>query len=190
MSKYQAELYRFFTSEENFDAACDVVEQFTSVKEMLVVDFWKEVANRFKQEMANYPGWKIFLDDNIDSRYSKFCLYRDEFCNTPGRAELSICIEQLSGAPYYGVWLNNQFKTTQAAFVRTYLGEIKEGWKSNGLDSHWPMFYSANIDFNNMSDVRRLQPSKRIELIDELLRKVVELFVMVKERLEHIFLPV
>ncbi|WP_315820593.1 hypothetical protein [Paraflavitalea speifideaquila] len=131
-----------------------------------------------------------FLDKNIDSRYSKLCLYRDEFCGSPDHAELSICIEQLSGAPYYGVWLNNQFRTTRADLVRAYISEIREGWKSNGLDSHWPLWDHTGINFNNMADVRRLQSSKRIELINELLKWVMELFVMVKERLEHIFLPV
>ncbi len=79
MNKYQTELYQFFTSEENFDAACDVVEQFASVKDILFAEFWNEVAGQFRQRMATYPGWKVFWIKTLIAGIQSFVYIETSF---------------------------------------------------------------------------------------------------------------
>lgn len=188
MNNFQTELYNFFSTDDNFDVACDVVEHFTTIKKQMTKEFWQDVRNQIKHEMSQFTGWKVYIADDVFMKDSKLCVYRDEFCKEKDVADLSICIEKLGSDPHYGIWVNVHRKDEEMKRIRAELITRKRDWRSDGQDSFWPVWKHTTMDFDLMQTVRQLQPEKRKELVSQMVEKFMELFNFIKADLENMFL--
>lgn len=188
MNNFQKELYNFFSTDDNFEAACDVVEHFSTVKKQMIIEFWQEVYNQIKLEMEKFPGWKVYMEKDIFIKDSQLCVYRNEFCKEKDWADLGIAIEKLATDPHYGIWVNCNRKDEELKKVRAELITKKRDWLSDGQDNYWPIWKHTTLDFDIMDTIRQLQPEKRKELVSQMIERFMELFNFIKDDLENMFL--
>ena len=191
MSKKQDKMYEFITSPENFEAACDLVDEFPNVKQRLRKEFWLKVRDALKEELLRFEGWRIW--DNINDAYNPaIAIYRDEFCfEKPGEAKVAIRIEHLNDVPWYGLFVNRQWinfdfndiwtQATELKLPEFKIGEIKGWW--------WPLYNKLPYDFNSSKDIQKLIPPERDGLQKEIVSAMMNAMDKLAAFTESYFIP-
>lgn len=186
MNKYQNELFQFFISNDNFSVACDLVEHFGPLKKELMQQFWTIVAEKLKNKIDEQAGWKIYADKDFNAANARICAYKDQFCRVKDVADISISISNLTSNSHCGIWADLKHKDEKFIALRNNLYENRLNYRSDGKDSWWPVWQLTGIDFNNMDDVRKLDPSLRDEMVNTVVNSFMNFFEPMKLNLQQL----
>jgi len=166
MTKYQEEFYKFVVDPENFDAICDMVDNFADVREKLIYDFWTDVKIRCEELLTSNRGWKVYISE-FDGPDPEITLYREEFYtkDTHEECEFSISIGASSSVGIYGLW----FCPEPIIFNKDKLLKIAKenkiiGWK---YGSNFPYYKYFPEDFSELSSLKKIHPNNRNSLVQQ-----------------------
>ncbi len=176
MIKYEDEMYKFVTSSENFEAVCDLTDQFQIVKQRLRQDFWKEVKTSLQPEIERFNGWKIWMHDELNSN-SALILYRDEFCyDKVDDAKATIRMDNLMDVPAFGLWINREWegfdindiwlKSKPFQSPSFKVGNINGWW--------WPLYNTLPYNFTLTKDIKKITPGNREWVVKEVVAVLVK----------------
>lgn len=165
MTKYQQEFYKFVIAPKNFEAICDIVENFEGVQEKLIYDFWVDVKSKCEDLLKGNKGWKVYLSELSDLEDTELTVYRDEFYPNTMKDlwEFAITVGASSTQGIYGLWLYQ----TPNTFIKERLLKIAKenkiaGWK---YGSNFPFYKVFPEDFSELSSLKKIHPDNRYSLV-------------------------
>jgi len=181
MNEYKREMFQFLTQRENFETMAEIVDQYESVAETLVAEFWMIVKDTCIRKLneSSLDDWTVSLDKDVFSTYSKLSLYKTTWKVYSNEPIIGIVIEKLARNPYYGLWLNRNNKAPWD------LSKIKSEFRKNkpenfNADNHewWAFYLETHYNFMKSSSLKNIIPERRDETADNIASDVM---VLVKE---------
>lgn len=176
MSDYDDKMFGFLTQEENLEGLILAKNQFPDVRKRLISEFWIAVKSKLDAEKPN--DFEIYFElDRIEKTNSKLSLYKkgQDLCEINSLPSIAISFENLNGATFYGIFVNNESKSIK----------IKEGIeKLSALplkdfkkeDNWYPLWkYDSELDFFNDQSLMNIIPSKRDEKANSCAQTLIEL---------------
>ena len=163
MTKYQEGFYKFVIAPDNFEAVCDIVENFEEIKELLIYGFWIEVKS--KCEALLKKGWKVFLPPLTDNSEPEFTVYCNGFYTTDieDEQEFSLAVGNVFGESIFGLYVAKE----TSVIDREQLYQIVKANKKAGWKSYTDYFYYKSLGehFGDIASLRKLDPSNRASLV-------------------------
>ena len=191
MTKYQDEMYKFITSTENFEAVCDLVDEFPLMKQRLLEEFWLEVRDSLQREIMRFEAWKIW-NGITDKSNPAITIYRDEFCfEKANDAKVAIRIEHLMDTPWYGLFVNRKMSTFDFKDIWAKATELKlSEFKIGRIDGWWwPLYQTLPYNFTQTRDIQRLMLPERENLIKEIVAAIKHTMDKLAGFAESYFIP-
>lgn len=174
MTKYQVEFYKFVIAPENFEAICDIVENFEDVRLRLVYDFWVDVKDRCEVLLKEKAEWTAEISP-YNEEVTEFLFYRSGFLPESVKEDADFCIYfmDLYDRAYYGLWLNEDSKSFNMQSIRKIAKDNKlSGWRGDGTTFAYYKFMPDNFD--DMASIKKIQPDNRESLVHQYADNIID----------------
>jgi len=172
MTKYEQEFYKFAIATENFEAICDIVDNFHEFRDRIIYDFWLHVKGRCEEHLKNSKGWKVYLAP-FEEEVSEFTIYRAEYsANNSEEVDIGISAFNLYSQVTYGLYVTEK----PALFNREkFMKNAKEnriaGWR---YGTGFPYFKLLPENFSDISDLKKIHPANRASFVQQYARALID----------------
>ncbi len=172
MTKYQEEFYKFAIATENFDAICDIVDNFHEFRDRIIYDFWVLIKERCEEQLKNSKGWKVYLAP-FEDEVSEFTIYRAEYSgNNSDEVDIGISAFNLYSQGTYGLYVIDKPTLFNREKFMKYAKENRiAGWR---YGTGFPYYKLLSEDFSDISDLKKIHPANRTSLVHQYSKGLVE----------------
>ena len=192
MTNPENEFFEFLTTEENLKGLIIAKNQFPSVKEKLIQNFWNKVLEKVTEGLQKHPGWEAKLESNIWHQHTKLYI-KLKLCHiydTNHLPSIIFCFQRLGQyAPFIGFWINEQTTEYKKDAIKAYIAsKHQEDFPEFKDFDDWWLVWDELTDFNLSIDETLLQiiPTKVEEKAKEFSDRLWDLFERVKPHLDYI----
>jgi hypothetical protein len=148
--------FELITRTENFDFAYDIVENFQSIKERLVHEFWDLLLKRFRNEN---PDCKIddSLEQQVDIKYKAF-------------NDVTYYFSIIDDHFEYGIYFANNGSKKKIQELESF---FKESFNEDMNDEEQKLSFFYDIedeDLDSLYGLKKLLPANRDQLIEKYIK--------------------
>lgn len=191
MTNPENEFFEFLTTEENLKGLIIAKNQFPSVKETLIQNFWSKVLEKVTEGLQKHPGWNVKLESNISHQHAKLYIsLANSIIYENKLPSIIFCFQRLTQySPFIGFWINEQTKEYKTNAVKAYIAsKHQENFPEFKDFDDWWLVWDEMTDFNLSIDETLLQiiPTKVEEKAKEFSDRLWDLFERVKPHLDYI----
>lgn len=191
MTNPEQDFFEFLTTEENLKGLIIAKNQFPSVREKLIQDFWKKVLEKVTEGLNIYPEWEAKLESNISHQHAKLYIFpRKSHIYDNKLPSIIFCFQRLTQhCPYIGFWINEQTTEYNKDAIKAYIAsKQKEHFAEFKGFEDWWLIWDDMTDFNLYIDETLLQiiPSELEEKAKDFADRLLELFERVQPHLVYI----
>jgi hypothetical protein len=187
----EQEFFEFLTTEENLKGLIIAKNQFPSIREKLIENFWKKVLEKVTDRLQNSPEWEAKLESNISHQHAKlYVSAKKSHIYDNKLPSIIFCFQRLTQhCPYIGFWINEQTREYNKDAIKVYIAsKYKEHFSEFKGFEDWWLIWDEMTDFNLSIDETLLQiiPSEAEEKAQDFTERLLELFERVKPHLSYI----
>lgn len=172
MTKSQEEFYKFVVAPENFEAICDIVDNFPAVQEKLIYDFWVEVKAKCELLLKGKQGWITYMTpfENVEPEFS---IYRKEY--GPKNSEdvdVAIGIDGFYSQAIFGMNISFEPKIfNKERLLKIAKENKKAGWR---FGTSFPYYKLLPEDFSEVSNLKKIHPDNRASLVQHYASEITD----------------
>ncbi len=191
MTNPEQEFFKFLTTEENLKGLIIAKNQFPSVKEKLIQNFWKTVLEKVSAGLVSHHKWEAKLEPNISHQHAKlFISEKNAWFYSNRLPSIIFCFQRLSQHyPYIGFWINEQTTEYDTIAVKDYVAsKHKEHFPEFKGFEDWWLIWDEIQDFDLSIDETLIQiiPTLADEKAQDFADRLLGLFERVQPHLTHI----
>jgi hypothetical protein len=186
MSKYESELFNFMTKDENFESICDLVENFSKLKDDILFKMYSKSLELIKIKCEG-TNWKVDYDEELNYvKTSQIWLYKDSyFFSDKEIVHVAISIENMGLRPYYGVWTKFDTNLFDTKNVRLESKKIS-GWQHADAFICWKYLdynFNTKETFDGIKKVQSNSGSVSEFIAEILMKTAIEFENFIEENI-------
>ena len=150
--------FELITRTENFDFAYDIFENFQSIKERLVNEFWDLLLKRFKKVISNCK-----ITDRSDTKLAVDVTYKS-------LKNVNFYIGIYSDQLQYGIWFKNKGSKKNIHELELFFKDSFDEYDPDEKKKNSYFFEVEDENLDSLYGLKKLLPANRDQLIEKYIK--------------------